>query len=604
MCESKRRGYVLKEAENNKCELILRLSKPFRVSNNIPINDWVENFDFIYNSGKFNKDDSLKLIQMLENYQSDLEYQPILEAEVLLGLKKMKSGKAPGPDGVRNDHIKLFADLLLPELTCFLNICLKDGTFPENWRHSHLKVLYKGKGDSEDKNSYRGISLNHTLFNLLDRILHNRLYSSFIDQIPKNQYGFVRGKSTIQAVKQLSNDINSSVYEGKKPLYGLFLDVKKAFDSVDRKMIFKKLIESQKLSLVELKFLANSLDLNYLKIIDGVSESREIVQSNGVRQGGCLSPFLFNLSLDDINEVIKHIPGVKAILFADDVVLVCENLDDLKIAMIALKEYLFRRGLSFNLGKCNLLKFRNKGRGRYSKNDKLALDGVKVEFVSEFCYLGVVFQASGISFGRHIEKRSRAALMATYGIKELNLLSIGTAIKLFNLKISPTASYAIEVVWPYLTKKDLENLERVKTRYFKKALGLSKFTRSRYVYELVGEDLFVNDLKNRFQLPDTNNYLKFCEEKSKNKNSICQEFYKTETMTKSNWKQGLFKDRHVFTRFACHGYHYLFCSNQSFHFEPSNECVCKFCGKHCNKYHILDCEIRDMSLREASVTKK
>jgi hypothetical protein len=467
-----------------------------------------------------------------------------------------------------------------------------------------LKLLYKGKGDSEDKNSYRGISLNCTLFNLLDKILHNRLYSSLINQIPSNQYGFVRGKSTIQAAKQLSNQINISVYEGKKPLYGLFLDVKKAFDSVDRTLIFKKLIESNKLTLVELKFLANSLDLNYLKIIDGVSESSEIVQSNGVRQGGCLSPFLFNLSLDDINEVIKHIPGVKAIMFADDVVLVCENLDDLNIAMIALKEYLARRGLSFNLGKCNLLKFRNKGRGRYRKDDKLELDGVKVEFVNEFCYLGVVYQASGTSFGRHIDKRSRAALMATYGIKQLPLLSIETAIKLFNLKISPTASYAIEIVWPYLTKKDFENLERVKTRYFKKVLGLSKFTRSRYVYELVGEGLFVTDLKSRFNLSDTNVYLKFCEEKAKNKNAICQEFYQIETMTNGNWKQGIFPDRHVFTRFACHGYHYLFCKNKSFHFESIDKCKCEFCGEQCEKYHILNCKIKKMSLREASKTRK
>jgi hypothetical protein len=533
-----------------------------------------------------------------------VEFHSILEAEVSLALKKMKDGKASGPDGVKNENIKLLAEHLLPELTCFLNICLSKGTFPEQWRHSNLKLLYKGKGDAEDKNSYRGISLNHTLFNLLDRILHNRLYSSFIDQIPKNQFGFVRGKSTIQAANLLLKEINLSVYEGSKPLYGLFLDVKKAFDSVDRKMIFKKLVESKKLSLVELEFLANSLDLNYLKIIDGVSESREIVQSNGVRQGGCLSPFLFNLSLDDINEVIKHIPGVKAILFADDVVLVCENLRDLKIAMIALKEYLAKRGLSFNLDKCNLIKFRNKGKGRYRKDDKLALDGVKVKFVPEFCYLGVVFQASGISFGRHVEKRTRAALMATYGIRELKNLSIETAIKLFNLKISPTASYAIEIIWPYLTKKDFENLERVKTRYFKKVLGLSKFTRSRYVYELVGEDLFVTDLKNRFNLPDTNVYLKFCEEKAKNKNSICAEFYQIETMTNGNWRRCLFSDRHVFTRFACHGYHYLFCKNQSFHFEPVCECVCKFCGNHCDKYHILTCESRKMSLREASITQK
>jgi len=114
------------------------------------------------------------------------------------------------------------------------------------------------------------------------------------------------------------------------------------------------------------------------------------------------------------------------------------------------------------------MKFRNKGRGRYKLTDKLELDGVNIEFVTEFTYLGVVFQPSGISFNKHIEKRVRAALLATYNIPQLQSLSIKTAIKLFDLKVSPIASYAIEEIWPFLTKNDLDKLESVKTRYFKR----------------------------------------------------------------------------------------------------------------------------------------
>ena len=118
------------------------------------------------------------------------------------------------------------------------------------------------------------------------------------------------------------------------------------------------------------------------------------------------------------------------------------------------------------------MKFRNKGRGRYALNEKIVLEGVNVDFVPEFCYLGVMFQVSGLSFGRHVEKRARAALMVTYSIKNLHKLSIETAVKLFDLKVSPTASYGIEVIWPYLTINDFETLERVKTRYLKKVLGI------------------------------------------------------------------------------------------------------------------------------------
>jgi hypothetical protein len=77
------------------------------------------------------------------------------------------------------------------------------------------------------------------------------------------------------------------------------------------------------------------------------------------------------------------------------------------------------------------MKFRNKGRGRYKLTDKLELDGVNIEFVTEFTYLGEVFRPTGISFNKHIEKRVRAALLATYNLPQLQSLSIKTAIKFF-----------------------------------------------------------------------------------------------------------------------------------------------------------------------------
>jgi len=394
------------------------------------------------------------------------------------------------------------------------------------------------------------------------------------------------------------------VYEKKTPLYALFLDVKKAFDSVDRKVIFQKLIDSKELSKVELNFIAHILDLNFLNIVDGVAISKLIVQSNGVRQGGCSSPFFFNFSISEINKVLKNLKGVTVMLYADDIVLTSENLTLLKEALQLLKNYLLMRNLKLNLEKCKIMKFRNQGKGRYRAEDVLELDGVKIEFVREFTYLGVVFQVSGTTFTKHIEKRVRSALLATYNIRELRNLSVDTAAKLFDLKISPIASYAIEAIWPFLNAGDFEKLEKVKTRFFKKVLGLSKYTRSRFVYELLDTDLFMHDLKQKFSLPETIAFNKFFEERLLNKLNICDEFYETETMENFAWKNALFTDRHVFTRFACHGYHHLFCKNQSFHFEAENECLCNFCGQLCKQYHILTCSEKKISLREAARMKK
>jgi hypothetical protein len=597
---------ILKEAEQNKCYKILSLSKQFCNSNNIMMDEWEQTFEHIFNERKLGQDDSLKLSELLVDYDSnsEIEFIPIMQEEVSLAIKKMKNGKAPGPDCVKNEDLKMLVEFLLPEITEFLNLCVKKGIFPANWREATLKLLYKGKGDAEDTNSYRGICVSSAFYNLLDRIMHARIYSSLISRIPRNQYGFVKGKSTIQAVQHLVKDIQNSVYEEQTPLYGLFLDVKKAFDSVDRPFIFKKLIDSGKFSKTELNFIAHNLDLNYLRIVDGVTLSKLITQSNGVRQGGCTSPFLFNFSLADINDVLRDFPSVKALFYADDIVLTSRNLADLKAALKQIKEYLLLRNLRLNLEKCKLMKFRNQGRGRYSQGDILKLDGVEIERVTAFTYLGIVFQPSGISFNRHVEKRLRAALFATYNIRELNNLSVETALKLFELKVSPIASYGIEIIWPHLTKLDLENIERVKTRYLKRVLGLSKYIRSRFVYELVDTDLFVSDLKLKFSLPETEVYNKFCEQKSMNKLGIIDEFYDTETMTNLKWQNALFADRSVFTRFACHGYHYVFCSNKKFHAEAMpNICVCIYCNEKCTQYHILECQHRKLSLREAAKIK-
>jgi hypothetical protein len=121
-------------------------------------------------------------------------------------------------------------------------------------------------------------------------------------------------------------------------IYALFLDMRKAFDTVDRQFIFQKLIDTRRLSYTELNFLAHTLDLIFLQSYDGVSISHLIVQSNGVRQGGCTSPFLFNFSISDINEIIRHFNSVKAIFYADDIVLLSENLIDLKEALQLLNE--------------------------------------------------------------------------------------------------------------------------------------------------------------------------------------------------------------------------------------------------------------------------
>jgi hypothetical protein len=80
--------------------------------------------------------------------------------------------------------------------------------------------------------------------------------------------------------------------------------------------------------------------------------------------------------------------------------------------------------------------------------------------------------------------------------------------------------------------------------------------------------LYVSELKLKFALPDTNAFIPFFEANLGKKTDISGEFYSTCTMQRKIGKKILFEDWYVFTRFACHGYHYLFCKIMHFHFDP------------------------------------
>ncbi|CAB3386463.1 Hypothetical predicted protein [Cloeon dipterum] len=280
---------ILIEAESY-CHRFLRLngSSSGTVTNDINMDTWAQFLGGLFNSRSLGRGESLNLKSLLPGDLTDDLHFAFLSAEVELALGGMKNRKAPGPDNLQNEVVRLLWAALPDEITAFLNVSLELGSFPVAWKNSNLKLLYKGKGAVSDVNSYRGISLCCSLYNLLDRVMNNRLYSSLIDLIPSNQFGFVKGRSTIQAMQLLVDEINFVVYEKKTPLYALFLDVKKAFDSVSRHFIFEELVGTGRFSVRELNLLAEMLDANFLTVRDGVSVSEPIVQSNGHHGIECL----------------------------------------------------------------------------------------------------------------------------------------------------------------------------------------------------------------------------------------------------------------------------------------------------------------------------
>jgi hypothetical protein len=104
--------------------------------------------------------------------------------------------------------------------------------------------------------------------------------------------------------------------------------------------------------------------------------------------------------------------------------------------------------------------------------------------VSSFKYLGITVLTTGFTHMQHIRDRAIAAIRAMQDIKNLNLLSLNTAMKLFRAKIMPILTYGLELIWEHLSLKNLTTLESVKSIFLNKATGTPKYTPSRLAYEI------------------------------------------------------------------------------------------------------------------------
>ncbi|KAI0980393.1 hypothetical protein GJ496_011941 [Pomphorhynchus laevis] len=163
---------------------------------------------------------------------------------------------------------------LLPDIGHYLkimfNLILKRGTICDERRTSKLRILYKGKGEQSDPNSYRRITFISHVCKLLTFIA-NRLveYMDKNKTIPNEQYGFRAGRSATSAIKILRDYIVNNFSSFKGGVYVAFIDFAKAFDRIDRHLLLRKLTIIHSITGRILNLIADLLRPNWVCICDG-----------------------------------------------------------------------------------------------------------------------------------------------------------------------------------------------------------------------------------------------------------------------------------------------------------------------------------------------
>jgi len=269
---------------------ILRSSAQNKSCPLIPLNLCMEHFSSILNKRNFTSDQSLNLQNLIDPLAQFPAHIPFSDIELQLSVDHLKNNKAPGPDKILNEHIKIVTKYMRPILTQFFNKCVTLSATPHGFNFSLLKLLFKGKGDKADPNNYRGIALCNSLPKLLDKMIMRRIIACVHNIIPVEQFGFLPGRSCTQAIQRLFDKAHTEVHHNNKMYYVAFLDFEKAFDNVNREKLLTKLISLNLFSRELLTLIAHTLDINFLSVFNGVESSEYFVQSNGTLQGSSLSP--------------------------------------------------------------------------------------------------------------------------------------------------------------------------------------------------------------------------------------------------------------------------------------------------------------------------
>ena len=332
----------------------------------------------------------------IDRPSSSFAFSAIMMDKLTASLNKMKTSHGSGNDGIASYFLKIALPIIKGSLCDLFNLSLFSGKFPDCWKIARVAPIFNS-GQRDDRSNYRPISVLPFISRLFDKPLYNQFndYPSTSKLIYRHQSGFRSLHSVVTCLMKNTNDWYLNIDKGEYT--GLiFIDLKKAFDTVDHNILL------QKLTKYGVNGLENDWFASYLNSrkqfckVYGVSSCISDM-NRGVPQGSCLGPLFFLIYINDLPYSLEK---AHVSMYADDTTISHSSLSladlqhDLNCDLSNLQDWLHGNKLSLNVVKTQSLIVGSGPNIRRIQSQPDAqpsfkIDNDNIEIVSSFKYLGV-----------------------------------------------------------------------------------------------------------------------------------------------------------------------------------------------------------------------
>uniref|UniRef100_A0A6M2DJW2 Putative rna-directed dna polymerase from mobile element jockey-like isoform x3 n=1 Tax=Xenopsylla cheopis TaxID=163159 RepID=A0A6M2DJW2_XENCH len=448
--------------------------------------------DFSESLLKFYAPDHVNNVIIQNNFQQDqnLNFKPFTVEELDNALKSRRNS-APGLDHIEYIMLKNNPTQAKNLLVDIFNNCIMEHWIPEEWKSIIIIPILKINKDPWLTNSYRPISLMSCVAKTFERMIKNRLEWVIENGsiLNRYQFGFRRGRGTMDVLAMLSNDIYISNSLNKYLLL-LTMDIEKAYDNIDHNILELKLIRAKvPLSLTKVIMKLVSMRHLYIRSSSGVVGPRYVHQ--GIAQGSILSPLLFNIYTMDLIKDSES--NVKTIQYADDIYLYTSrsSLDD---CISDLSTDVQEKSFWFQINKMNLSHSKNLAivftRHRAPIHPSHLIFGhFKFLIQKEIKILGVHFDTK-MTFKKHIVETSKRCEKGINILRKLSGTNWGAhpsaCLNIYKSIIRSQIDYG-SFIYGYCKNRLLYNLDKIQFTAIRSCIGAIRSTPTNVLIREAGE---------------------------------------------------------------------------------------------------------------------